>query len=136
MGAIYGQLAGAFYRVEGIPEDWKQKCSLYNLIELFGCELLSLADVIPAENIPPDSIDWNTQYPPLPASKCMQSVWLCCYVFCIFFFSCLFSLCMFVYFFLVGDTYVNIKLKGYNLLESQNREIVRRVNPCPKEYKR
>ncbi len=71
VGAIYGQLAGAYYGVEEIPEDWRHKCSLFSLIELFGTELLNLAEVIPIPEEPlPDSTDWDSKYPLLPDSKC------------------------------------------------------------------
>ena len=38
--AIYGQIAGAFYGANGIPEVWKRKCSLHHLIEVFAKELV------------------------------------------------------------------------------------------------
>jgi hypothetical protein len=31
-GAVYGQLGGAFYGEEGIPEDWRKKVSYYKLL--------------------------------------------------------------------------------------------------------
>ena len=37
---------------------------------------------------------------------------------------------------LVSDSYASLKLGGYNLLETRNRQIVRRLNPCPKAYKK
>ena len=36
----------------------------------------------------------------------------------------------------VSSAYQKIKLKGYNLLEERNRELVRKLNPCLKQYKR
>ena len=36
----------------------------------------------------------------------------------------------------VSERYRNVKLKGYDLLEEKNREIVRKLNPCPKQYKK
>ena len=36
----------------------------------------------------------------------------------------------------VSSAYQNIKLKGYDLLEERNKELVRKLNPCPKQYKR
>ena len=36
----------------------------------------------------------------------------------------------------VSDVYRNQKLAGYDLLEEGNRDIVRRLNPCPKAYKK
>ena len=72
VGAIYGQLAGAFYGAGSIPEDWKKKCSLCSLIELFASELVSLGENIPAGEKPlPDSTDWDSDFPPLAASQCM-----------------------------------------------------------------
>ncbi|XP_065195096.1 uncharacterized protein LOC135826407 [Sycon ciliatum] len=42
--AVYGQLAGAFYGVEGIPKKWLDKCALSPLIELMADEIVSMAD--------------------------------------------------------------------------------------------
>jgi len=38
--AIYGQIAGAYYGADGIPEGWRKKCSLHHLIEIFAKELV------------------------------------------------------------------------------------------------
>lgn len=38
--AIYGQIAGAYYGADGIPEEWRRKCSLHHLIEIFAKELV------------------------------------------------------------------------------------------------
>lgn len=38
-GAIYGQLAGAFYGDQGVPESWREKLSFRELIELFAEKL-------------------------------------------------------------------------------------------------
>jgi ADP-ribosylglycohydrolase len=35
-GAIFGQLAGAFYGVNGIPEDWIERLALRALIQRNG----------------------------------------------------------------------------------------------------
>ena len=52
-GAIFGQLAGAWYGAEGIPEEWRKKLSKRELIEqtadglhlaalrLAGCERIT-----------------------------------------------------------------------------------------------
>lgn len=40
-GAIYGQLAGAFYSKDGIPATWRQKLAHRRLIEGFAEELLA-----------------------------------------------------------------------------------------------
>lgn len=47
VGAIYGQLAGAYYGVNDIPEGWRAKCSLTPLIELFATDMLNLAESMP-----------------------------------------------------------------------------------------
>ena len=36
---------------------------------------------------------------------------------------------------IVSDVYQNLKIKGYDLLEKRNWEVVRKLNPCPKQYK-
>lgn len=41
-GAIYGQLAGAYYGEKGIPEEWISKLAQRNLIEGFGQRLFEL----------------------------------------------------------------------------------------------
>lgn len=38
--AIYGQIAGTYYGYDGIPEEWRRKCSLNHLIEIFAKELV------------------------------------------------------------------------------------------------
>lgn len=38
--AIYGQIAGAYYGANGIPDEWRKKCSLHHLIEIFANELV------------------------------------------------------------------------------------------------
>ena len=45
-GAIYGQLAGAYYGVDGIPEEWRKRCFLSSLILLFADELHRLSFTI------------------------------------------------------------------------------------------
>ena len=45
-GAIYGQLAGAYYGEEGIPEAWKNKIAHQNLIVGYAEQLFKLADRI------------------------------------------------------------------------------------------
>jgi ADP-ribosylglycohydrolase len=42
-GAVYGQLAGAFYGEDGIPEDWREKVSHYELIVAFAEMLFRLS---------------------------------------------------------------------------------------------
>jgi ADP-ribosylglycohydrolase len=41
-GAVYGQLAGAFYGQQGIPESWRNKLAYRELIESFAEQLFSL----------------------------------------------------------------------------------------------
>jgi ADP-ribosyl-[dinitrogen reductase] hydrolase len=42
-GAIYGQLAGAYYSEEGIPISWRSKLAKRELIEKFADKLLEVA---------------------------------------------------------------------------------------------
>lgn len=42
-GAVYGQLAGAFYGEQGIPQSWRDRLAHYDLIEYFAEQLFSLA---------------------------------------------------------------------------------------------
>jgi ADP-ribosyl-[dinitrogen reductase] hydrolase len=42
-GAIYGQLAGAYYGAEQIPIEWREKLAKRELIESFADRLLHLA---------------------------------------------------------------------------------------------
>ncbi|MDP6452697.1 MAG: ADP-ribosylglycohydrolase family protein [SAR202 cluster bacterium] len=42
-GAVYGQLAGAFYGETGIPEEWRAKLTHRTLIESFADQLLLLS---------------------------------------------------------------------------------------------
>lgn len=44
VGAIYGQLAGAYYG--DIPSSWADVCSFTPLIHLFGEELLALSEYV------------------------------------------------------------------------------------------
>jgi ADP-ribosyl-[dinitrogen reductase] hydrolase len=39
-GAVYGQLAGAFYGEDGIPKDWREKVSHHELFVSYGEKLL------------------------------------------------------------------------------------------------
>jgi ADP-ribosylglycohydrolase len=43
-GAVYGQLAGAYYGAEGIPPEWTAKVALRTTIEQFADRLHDLAD--------------------------------------------------------------------------------------------
>ena len=42
-GAVYGQLAGAYYGEEGIPETWRAKLAYRDVIERYAAQLCSLA---------------------------------------------------------------------------------------------
>jgi ADP-ribosylglycohydrolase len=42
-GAVYGQLAGAFYGEQAIPEDWRARIARRELIESFADQLFALA---------------------------------------------------------------------------------------------
>lgn len=42
-GAVYGQIAGAFYGVEGIPFEWRSKLAMMELIEQRAAELHAMA---------------------------------------------------------------------------------------------
>ena len=71
VGAIYGQLAGAYYGATTIPDDWLAKCSLKPLIELFANELFNLGDTTPAPQFPlPSPADWGKVYPVLEGDQC------------------------------------------------------------------
>ncbi len=49
-GAVYGQLAGAFYGVSGIPEQWRTRLAHFSLIESLADQLFELARIIDAES--------------------------------------------------------------------------------------
>src|SRR5204862_6222436 len=42
-GAVYGQIAGAFYGADGIPAEWRDKLAMRELIERRAAELHALA---------------------------------------------------------------------------------------------
>ena len=70
VGAIYGQLAGAYYGADAIPDSWKAQCSLTPLIEVFATEVLRLAESIPPPDMPAYlSTDWSAPYCPLVKDK-------------------------------------------------------------------
>lgn len=43
-GAVYGQLAGAYYGEQGIPESWRSKLAMRNVIESMAEQLYTLTD--------------------------------------------------------------------------------------------
>ena len=70
VGAIFGQLGGAYYGVESIPTEWKRKCGLSSLIELFADELVHLSSSISIPKIPiPEATDWSKVNVPVPHDK-------------------------------------------------------------------
>ena len=72
VGAIYGQLGGAYYGVESIPTEWRKKCSLFSLIELFADELVHLSSSISIPEIPiPETTDWSKVSVPVPHDRRM-----------------------------------------------------------------
>ena len=74
VGAIYGQLAGAYYGADAIPEDWRRKCSLTPLLKLFGSELLSLSASIPVpDNAAYKAMDWSASFLPVERQKCEEN---------------------------------------------------------------
>ena len=73
VGAIYGQLAGAYYGVADIPEEWRAKCSLVPLIEVLALELCQLAERMPLPNLEDYySTDWSKPYDALVKEKCKR----------------------------------------------------------------
>jgi ADP-ribosylglycohydrolase len=48
-GAVYGQIAGAFYGEEGIPQDWKRTLAHRSLIVSFADLLFELSRKMPSE---------------------------------------------------------------------------------------
>jgi len=42
MGAVYGQIAGAYYGVNGIPGEWREELCMKELIEEYACKLFEL----------------------------------------------------------------------------------------------
>ncbi|WP_338833973.1 ADP-ribosylarginine hydrolase Tri1 [Moorella humiferrea] len=56
-GAVYGQLAGAYYGEDGIPEEWREKIAMRELVVSLAEELLALAwgyRPEPYPELPPD----------------------------------------------------------------------------------
>jgi ADP-ribosylglycohydrolase len=45
-GAVFGQIAGAFYGYQGIPEAWRNRATHYDLIESFARRLFGLSSMI------------------------------------------------------------------------------------------
>jgi len=51
-GAVYGQLAGAFYGEQGIPQTWRLRLAQCHLIESLAGQLLELSGMAGAESQP------------------------------------------------------------------------------------
>lgn len=47
VGAVYGMLAGAYYGVNAIPAEWKEKCSLQGLVQTIADEILIQSQQLP-----------------------------------------------------------------------------------------
>ena len=47
-GAVYGQIAGAYYGLQSIPEKWVDNIIMHELIETFAEELLKLSAAFPS----------------------------------------------------------------------------------------
>ena len=75
VGAIYGQLAGAFYGADAIPADWRQKCSLHSLLEIFADELMHLSSSISNPGVPiPETVDWSILNTPVAQDRCESTI--------------------------------------------------------------
>ena len=42
-GAVYGQIAGAYYGIDGIPAEWRVKLAMRDTIDGFAVQLHTLA---------------------------------------------------------------------------------------------
>lgn len=51
-GAIYGQLAGAYYGAAAIPPEWRERLARRELIERFAADLLALAGLQGSGSVP------------------------------------------------------------------------------------
>ncbi|KAI6656740.1 ADP-ribosylation/Crystallin J1 [Oopsacas minuta] len=101
VGAVYGQIAGAFYGTSGIPKEWRDRVYYRTLIEVLSGEIMCLSERTKNANIPDD-----TNYEKVP---CQIEV--------------------------LGAKYVQMKIHGFTFLEEKSRELVRRLKPCPKQFK-
>lgn len=78
VGAIYGQIAGAYYGLRAIPEEWRKQCSLSGLIELFAREIHIISQSLTAPAIPvPESTDWASVSVPVPHDNCKLATCIC-----------------------------------------------------------
>lgn len=140
VGAIYGQLGGAYYGAESIPLEWRQKCALLPLIELFAGELEQLSGSISNPDVPiPETLDWskvNTTFPHNKRTLPLSCTWTFVHKTFLEKLEIFLTLTRSLFIIdIVSDVYQNLKIKGYDLLEQGNREVVRKLNPCPKQYK-
>ena len=44
-GAIYGQIAGAFYGAEQIPQEWRAKLTMHDFMQEKADQLLEIAEL-------------------------------------------------------------------------------------------
>ena len=65
VGAIYGQLAGAYYGVDDIPKQWRETAYFVTLIELFASELSQFS----SKFAPQTDANWQLS-PIVPHDQC------------------------------------------------------------------
>ena len=65
VGAIYGQLAGAYYGVDDIPKQWRETTYFVTLIELFASELSQFS----LKFAPQTDVNWQLS-PIVPHDQC------------------------------------------------------------------
>ncbi|XP_065194312.1 ADP-ribosylarginine hydrolase Tri1-like isoform X2 [Sycon ciliatum] len=106
--AVYGQIAGAYYGEDGIPQGWREKCCLAPLICMMSDELdemsqhyatASLEGMAETGNV--GSMDDASSTPQYTA----------------------------------GQDYWNLKIMGFDKMEEDLALFVRRMQPSPKAFK-
>jgi ADP-ribosylglycohydrolase len=103
--AIYGQLAGAYYGIGGIPEHWRDRVFVSPLILLFADELHRLSFTIP-------------EAPPLDV---MESTYL---------------RGVERYAGEVSEEYRNQKMRGFDALEEDSRDIIKRTQQSSRQFEK
>ena len=103
VAAVYGQIAGAFYGMAGIPEVWRSKIFYRSLIEVLSEEIYLLSDRTKGMECPNDS-SWVEFDVKSNVGK-------------------------------MSSKYRSVKMEGFQFLEEKSRELVRRLKPCPKQFK-
>ena len=107
VAAIYGQLAGAYYGVENIPAEWKEKISFLELIELFSEEIHNLHPV--AEATGPVPVDTRKLVKGISLDDDHSLI--------------------------VSERYRCVKIDFYDLLEKRSHDTLYRFSqPCPRQY--